>query len=171
MKRIVTAATALAIALSSFTAAPAAAQDKQGPDPMALMLGLAAIGVIAHQVDKNRDKDNDKDKKNSNYYYDDRNEGRHNSHNGGRDDWRHDNRHDNRGNQRVDRRKLIPGQCVVQARVNGRNTNVVSEQCFRRSQGANLPGACEFEIRTNRGRQDVYGVNCLRDRGYRVASR
>ena len=171
MNRFVTAASAVAIALTSFTATPAAAQSNGDRDALALVLGLAAIGVIAHQADKNRDKDKDKD--NSNYYYDDRNDGRHNSHNShngrdDRDDWRNDNRHDNRGAPRVDRRKLIPEHCVVQARVNGRSTNVVSEQCFRRAQGASLPGACEFEIRTNRGRQEVFGMNCLRDRGFRV---
>jgi hypothetical protein len=173
MNRFVTAASAVAIALTSFTATPAAAQSNGDRDALALVLGLAAIGVIAHQADKNRDKDKDKDKDNSNYYYDDRNDGRHNSHNShngrdDRDDWRNDNRHDNRGAPRVDRRKLIPEHCVVQARVNGRSTNVVSEQCFRRARGASLPGACEFEIRTNRGRQEVFGMNCLRDRGFRV---
>lgn len=171
MKRLVTAASALAIALGSLTATPAAAQSNQNRDALGLVLGLAAIGIIAHQVDKNRDKDKDDDKvSRNNYYYDDRYDD-HRGRGHGRDDWRHDGRHDPRRDQHSDRRKLIPEQCVVETRTSNRWTSVVSEDCFRRVRGTGLPDACEFEIRTNRGRQDVYGMNCLQGRGYRIASR
>jgi hypothetical protein len=167
MKRLVTAASALAIAVTSMAAAPAAAQDNSDRSALGLVLGLAAVGIIAHELDKDRDDDREESKRDRNYYSDNRYRDDRYYHYDDRHDGRHDNRHDNRS----DRARLIPRQCVVETRTGGRRTHVVSEQCFRRVQGKGLPGACQFQIRTDRGRQDVYGVNCLRDRGYRVASR
>lgn len=176
MKRLVTAASALAIAVTSMVATPAAAQNNRDRNAIGLVLGLATIGIIANELDKKRDRENDDDddkaSRNNNYYYNDRHDGRHGKGHG-RDDWRHDGRHDdrhgNRGNQGVDRRWLIPERCVVETRNNNRRSSVVSEDCFRRVQRADLPNQCEFDIRTDRGRQEVFGLNCLLDRGYRLA--
>lgn len=66
-------------------------------------------------------------------------------------------------------RKVIPDECLMDVRVNGRRMEVVSGRCVRRAGISRpLPSDCAFDIRTDHGRRTVYGQKCLRSHGWRI---
>lgn len=170
-------ATAAAAAMAFGTAAPAQAASDwgQGPNAMTLILGLAAIGIVAHELDKDR-KDDDDDRKDDRY--DPPRGGYHSGYGYPPGYWGQPSRgqpprggHGYQQPQKVSSAKLIPERCVVEARTNGGWTGFVSEDCFRSARGSRLPDSCETEVRTSRGRQSVHSMSCLSGRGYRIVER
>ena len=153
-RKLIATIAAAAIALSGFTATPAAAMDDR--EVIKLLLGAAAVGVLVNELNKKNKKEIAAEsayRNNNVYRYD-------------------DNRYDNNTrNARVNRNRVIPSSCVFDIRTRNGNRDVVSGNCVERSDfRGNLPKDCKFEIRRDGRKQTVYGASCLRDRGIRIAS-
>lgn len=145
MKRHLIAATAaLSLALSGLTAGPVAAKDRKSDDLVKLLLGAAAVGLILNEM------------------------------NGGR--LFQPNRARTAPDPYVppfgrEPERLIPGECAMDVKINGRWREVISERCVREfGLSRRLPAECAFDIRAEAGVRRVYGPQCLGDHGYRVAT-
>ena len=154
MNRLVTMALTVAmLALSPAAAAPAAAAET---DQIAkLILGLAAAGVIAKVISDRRD--------------DDKNH---------KSEVRRDRLPRLQGAPAASggymhSRKLLPASCErTLAREHVRA--VMPAQCLRERgiDTRSLPRACVFPALSGRKtRVDVYGLGCLKERGFEVATR
>jgi hypothetical protein len=162
MRRQLTAfVAALSLALASLPATQAEARSKKSDDTLAIVLGVAALGLLLSQVNNSNAAPvvtrNIGQKYNSGQKYSD-------------DDW-HDRGNKNwqdRGNRKKQRSRAIPAQCLVDVAVGGRWREVVSARCVD-NMGLNrrLPQECIFKVRTSRGLRQVYGQRCLRDYGVR----
>lgn len=156
-KTATTALLAATIALGALgaSASPAAALGKQDKQVLGALIGLGVLAAIV-------DSANDKRQAAPVTRHDD-------------DRWRPapPRRDDWRKPARVDRRYMIPAQCVEQLRLRGKRHEVVSETCLTRHRvEARLPRACRFDIRQSHGaRKTVYGRNCLEQEGFRVTRR
>ena len=165
--RFIALLTAGALALGA--ASPAAAAS-DGQKVVNTILGIAALGAIIHQIDKNKKKSEPKRDTRYDYRYDDRyGHDRHKWKSGkDRDRWERDHRRED--HRREARALRVPAACVIS--VSGRNgrSQAVSEDCLNRSRfEGKLPRACAFDIRTDRGaRRTVYGTSCLQGRGVQI---
>jgi len=152
------AVTASTLALSPVASVPARAADTR--DIVGAIIGIAAIGAIAHQINKNRKEQRGQPDRRKTY-----DDGRH---------WRHDDRR-GYGRDRRDAR-VLPGQCL-RILDGGRHDGIVfPESCLRQSgvHYGQLPRHCETQIRTYRGTVDVYPARCLARAGWtlpRIAQR
>lgn len=175
MKRIATLVASAAIAIAGMTpATPAAAITPQDQDVLKIVLGLAALGIIARELTEDHgDRKNQPAKR---YPY---------GSNGGGFNGYFPNPNPYRPNPYrsgpwqtgpgwhgavPEASRTIPARCVVEYRDRGRTSQVVSERCFERGRRvADLPKACEVDLNTKSGRGDIYGMNCLRGRGYQIS--
>ena len=163
-RKLIATIAAAAIALSGLTATPAAALDDR--EVVKLLLGAAAVGVLVNELNKKNKKEiaaENAYRNNTSYRYDDNRY----------DDNRYDNnRYDNNSrSSRANRNRVIPQACVFDIRTRNGYRDVVSGHCVERSNfRGNLPKDCKFQVRRNGRSQTVYGANCLRDRGIRIAS-
>ena len=150
MKRqMIAGVTALALALSGLTIQPAEAKGKNN-DALKLLLGAAAVGLLLSQM-------NGTQANPRGFLAPTRRPDRSD------DDW------DDDGRGRITRARLVPGECLMDVRVNGRLREVVSARCLgEMGVASRLPDECAFDIRTAAGRRTVYGPQCLRDYGYRI---
>lgn len=156
--RFIAFLTAGALALGA--ASPAAAAS-DGQKVVNTILGIAALGAIIHQIDKNKKKSEPKRDTRYDYRHGDR-------YGKDRDRWEREHRHED--HRREARALRVPAACVIS--VSGRNgrSQAVSEDCLNRSRfEGKLPRACAFDIRTDRGaRRTVYGTSCLQGRGVHI---
>lgn len=151
-RRLITAFTVAALALTTAFATPAAAMSDKDRRALTLLLGAAAVGVIISESNKNKKKRQAAEVA--------RNPG-----------YGHDILRD-QGSLRRDHRRgvLIPAQCAFSVRGGQGPREVVSSRCLS-EMGLNrrLPRDCAFEIDTGWGSRTVYGARCLRQNGYRIA--
>lgn len=154
-RRILTGLTAGAVALSIIlgSVAPARADDKR--DLIKALAAIAVIGVIAHEVGK------DRDAKPVEHRHDGRPADRWDDR---RDDWRPSYP----ARPQPQQRARIPGACAIEIEGrNHRNVIVYAESCLRKNGIGRLPRSCARDVRFY-GRTDrVYAQGCLRDAGYR----
>lgn len=164
--RVVSTVTAAAIALTTFTAVPAYADDRQTARTVATIVGLAMIGAMIN--------DHKQDKKK-----------RHKSHSNQTKKKVYTQPQKHRGHaqprQRVQpkplprrvSRKLLPQNCLRSYNTRRGQARIFTQRCLERSYHAvnRLPRSCAVRIRTDRGLRAGYGARCLRANGYRLARR
>lgn len=144
--------TLLATALSgvvAFTgAATPASAAPDGEDYAKVLLGLAAVGIIANALQNERESEAATTRR-----WNDPTPPRGHGHQG---HWRE-----------------LPAQCEFAVRTRRGWTEVFGKRCLEREgvRVNRLPDRCEFRIRTENGRRTVYGADCLEDYGYTVEAR
>lgn len=163
-----------AVIITGFNAAPARATDLR--DLAGAAAGIAAVAIIANQLNKSRDRNDESfSSRNSlgqifappqrapQYGY------------GGQ-------QYGHGGNQFIqprplpDRvaRKALPAACLqtVEDR-RGRAVSILGQRCLENNfRGArNLPQACEVDVQSNRGWRTAYDATCLGRAGYTIARR
>lgn len=157
--RLVSATTALALALGSlsFSAAPAAALSDDGEKALGWILGLGAAAILLNEMENG-----------SSQHRGHRNPGFGPDIRDGRViDGRFDGRRN--GPHRPDSRLTVPAQCLIAVRTPNGRREVVSGRC---ADEVRLPHACAFDLITDHGRREtVYGRNCLEGQGYRIGRR
>jgi len=152
--RFVMAVTAVALAVTTFTAAPAQAQeDYRAGQAIATILGLAVVGALIndHRKDKKRDE---------RYRAPVRNQAHGNA-----------NRFQPKALPQLVDRKLLPQQCLRSFQTRNGPTRMFAQRCLERTYRAvnRLPQNCAIRVRTDRGPQFGYEARCLRRNGYRLA--
>ncbi|MEZ5686902.1 MAG: hypothetical protein R3D78_13945 [Paracoccaceae bacterium] len=162
-KTVTTALMAATIALGALgaSATPAAALSKQDRQILGALIGLGVLAAVADSAENNRRAPPPVSRYDDNRWDGDRH-----------GDYRRPAPEPHRP-ARVDRRYMIPAQCVEEVRLRGKWREVVSERCMARNRvETRLPRACRFDIRDPRGdREAVYGRNCLEQEGFRVTRR
>ena len=159
-KAITAATAAAAFALTAIAPTPAAALDDK--EALGLILGLGAAAII---VDNMKDKGRPSSQNWSPYA--ERVDQPWDARRGY--DYRYQDR--NRHQVRLD----VPGRCMITVERRGKRSQMVEGRCLEkvaRREHVRLPQSCAFDIRGDRGfREEVYGKNCLEDRGIRISRR
>ena len=145
-------ATALSGALAFTGSATPAVAAPDGEDVAKILLGLAAVGIIANALQNERERENAAARR--------------------RYDPAPPRDHGRRGGRGGHWREL-PARCEFAVRTRRGWTEVFGRHCLEREgvRVNRLPDQCEFRIRTDRGRRTVYGSECLEDYGYTVEAR
>lgn len=138
----------IALAATSFTAAPARADE----DVAKVIAGLALLGIIAHSAKKERRHDPAPVMRRSH---------RHGGHVGTLP---------RRGHKVSPRRhaKVAPRNCQRSQWTHRGERTVYGARCLQRNAQAKLPRNCLRQARTNSGPQFFYTRRCLRDHGWRA---
>ncbi|WP_323766174.1 hypothetical protein [Marinovum sp.] len=148
---------AAAMALTSLTAAPAAAEHNRNFDRF--IAGAGTILLLNHQSGQPSGRA-------------DLRRGHDNRHGEFRD-----RRHKKHGGFRNLRRAPLPGYCLRRIRTHHGPVRMFGQRCLQRNyrQADWLPGACRMQVRTWRHGRKVtrvgYHPRCLHHRGYRVDGR
>ncbi|MEI4195802.1 hypothetical protein [Roseovarius sp. E0-M6] len=168
--RFITIISALAIALTGLTAAPARADDK---DTAKWIAGIAALAIIGAGIaDANKKK---RHRRQQAHEYRNHNDGRGTAY-GHSDEysWRKHNKHA-RPVPRAVQRKLLPGRCIVRGQTRRGAVRGFGRHCLNRHYGhANsLPQQCAVRARNRNGHYSrvIYRQRCLGQFGYQVARR
>ncbi|KIN74686.1 hypothetical protein [Sulfitobacter guttiformis] len=167
--RLVGTLSAIAIALTTLTAVPAHADNKRAVRTVATILGLAVVGKIIH--------DNNKD----------RSDGRAvvgtSGHGNGYGNGHGGVRRPGNGNghvtthprprplpARIDR-SLLPGKCFYSVPSYQGQVQMFGRRCLEQNYhyANRLPQSCSVRARSNRGTYVGYDARCLRRSGYSLA--
>ncbi len=166
--RLIGTLAATAIAFMSFSAVPAYADDRRAVRTIATILGIAVVGKIIH--DKNKDRKKERAAREQKVYK---------SHRPNRVEMHrprpraHDpvQRHPRVAPRplprRVDR-KLLPQNCFRSYNTRNGAAHVFDERCLQRNYAHvnRMPQSCAQRIRTNEGPRIGYDARCLRRNGY-----
>lgn len=135
---------AAAIAITGVSAAPARAGDDEVGAALAALLGLAIVGAVIH--DKNKDKK--------------------------RRHVVHTPVHPKPIPPRVNR-KLLPQQCLRSFNTHQGKARIFGQRCLNQNYrfAQNLPAACHRQVWTSRGWRAGFGARCLNRHGYQLARR
>ncbi|APX12993.1 hypothetical protein [Tateyamaria omphalii] len=135
---------AAAIAITGFSAAPARAGDDEVGAALAALLGLAIVGAVIHDRNKDRKK-------------------RHTV---------HTPVHPKPVPKRVNR-KLLPQQCLRSFHTNQGQRRVFGQRCLHNHYqfAHSLPQTCRREFYTDRGWRRGYGARCMSRHGFQLARR
>jgi hypothetical protein len=161
-----------AVLVTGFNAAPARATDIR--DLAGAAAGIAAVAIIANQLNKQRDRGDE--------VYSSRNSlGQILAPNRNAQQYGYGGQQHGHGGQHFvkprplpDRvaRKALPAACLqtVEDR-RGRAFNVLGQRCLENNfRGArNLPRSCAVDIQSHRGWRSAYDANCLSRSGYSIA--
>lgn len=74
---------------------------------------------------------------------------------------------DGQGRGRYIDRWTLPDACLETVRARGRTVDVYHRGCLNRADYRNLPGHCQINLNTDRGRRVGYEALCLYNAGYR----
>ncbi|MEX0311444.1 MAG: hypothetical protein AB3N17_14505 [Tateyamaria sp.] len=145
-RQFIAAVAAAAIAITGFSAAPARANDDQVGAALAALLGLAIVGAVIH--DKNKDK---KRRQTVNVPAP---------------------VHPKPIPPRVNR-KLLPQQCLRSFNTHQGKARIFGQRCLNNNYqfARNLPAACHRQVWTDRGWRAGFGARCLKKHGYQLARR
>lgn len=169
------AATSIVITGIGIAAAPARANDNDAANALAALLGLAIVGAVIHN--KNKDDDhvsrhqthtNHHKPKHHNKHGHTSHKQKHNAHKHG-----HNNRHQNTYNHRPRHSShVLPGHCMRSWRTHDGRMRVFSQRCLQRNYGdtAVLPDRCYRRARTQNGTRHGFAVRCLSRHGYQFAN-
>lgn len=146
---------AVAIAATTFSAAPAFADrhNDRAAHAIATVLGIAVVGKIIH----------------------DNNKGRSNKHvtvKRPRHDVGNSRTHSRPKDKRVGRATL-PRKCFQSFRTRHGQVNMFAHRCLKRSFNAvhRLPSNCKQRVQTHRGKISGFNARCLKRNGFRVSRR
>ena len=171
--RFVGAVTAAAVTLTTFTAAPAFADDERTARAIAAILGLAVVGKIIHDNNKDRDhvtrhvyKEPPKAKKKQvkkqkvQTYQQPRRANKQRYQNG--------SIYAKPLPSRVSR-KTLPQHCLRSFQTRRGYVRMLPRRCLERNYDFvnRLPQHCGIRVRTDRGPRMGYAARCLRQNGYR----
>lgn len=158
-RSFIAAISALAIAITGFSAAPARAGDDDVAKALAVILGLAVVGTV---INKRND-----DKKARQQV--------HTQHQSHKSHKVHKPRHDyvkpRPLPRKVDRR-LLPQHCLYNLRTDrGHPIQAFGHNCLSRSYSFtnSLPNHCAQRVQTRHGYGYAYGAHCLSKQGYQLA--
>ncbi|WP_299027153.1 hypothetical protein [uncultured Sulfitobacter sp.] len=178
--RFIGTVTAAALAMTAFTAAPAFADNDRTARTIATILGLAAVGAIIHEnnKDKKRARQTHAKPVRKQHSLVHRHGAQQHSHANGRNAHRHTHTQQRQRvqpkplPQRVNR-KLLPQRCFRSFDTRRGQVRMFGNRCLERNyQFVNrLPQNCFVRVRTNEGKRSGYGARCLRQNGYRLARR
>lgn len=168
--RLVGTCTALAIALTTISAAPAYAgsdRDERNARALATILGIAIVGKIIHDNNKDRDekviRKSSKPTHKQTYQRVERQ---------GQRTYGKSNRHVQPKPlpRRVDR-KLLPQNCFRSFETRRGQVHMFGRRCLERNfrYVNRLPQNCAQRVRTDRGVRAGFDARCLRRNGYRLA--
>jgi hypothetical protein len=171
-RRFIASILTAAVLVTGFNAAPVQAMDVR--DIAGAAAGIAAVAIIANQLNKSRDR--------SDPYTSSRNSlgqiiapSRGVPQYGfGTPQYGYGGQHFVQPRPLPDRvaRKALPAACLqtVEDR-RGRPVNILGQRCLDDNfRGArSLPGACMVDVRSNRGLRTAYDANCLSRAGYTIA--
>jgi len=167
--RFVGTLTAAAVALTTFTAAPAFADDERNARAIAAILGLAVVGKIIHDNNKNRDhvsqqvyKEKPKAKKQKQHKAKKQRQT-------GQAGWYTDRRLPAKPLPRRVSRKILPQHCLRSFETRRGYIRMLPRRCLERNYNFvnHLPQHCGVRVRTERGPRMGYAARCLRQNGYR----
>lgn len=160
-----------AVLVTGFNVVPARAMDIR--DVAQAAAGIAAVAIIANELNKSRDRGEGifssrsglgqviAPQRQQSYGYD-------------RHSYGHGGQHFVQPRPLPDRvaRKALPAACLqtVEDR-RGRAVNILGQRCLENNfRGArSLPGACMVDVQSNRGWRTAYDANCLSRAGYSIA--
>ncbi|KFE35095.1 hypothetical protein [Thioclava atlantica] len=161
-------ATTIALGAVAATATPAAALGKKDRDALKVLLGIGAAALILDSVNNsNRQRAQPAPRHYTNETWQQRQTRLE------RERRERERREARDRRERHDRDRIsLPQQCVQQVRTRTGWSEVVSADCLDRHTRARLPDRCSFDMKTGRNRyEEVYGRNCLEDRGVRFSRR
>jgi hypothetical protein len=146
--RFIATLTAVAIAMTAVSAAPAHADDRRAARTAATILGLAVVGALIHDATKDKDERYVEPQPRRHVQPRPRVEPRPLP-------------------RRVDR-KILPQQCLRSYPTRHGNTHMFGRRCLEQNYRAvnRLPQNCTVRIRTDRGPRAGYDARCLRRNGY-----
>ena len=138
----IAAIAAVAIAITGFSAAPARAGDDEVGAALAALLGLAIVGAVIH--DKNKDKK--------------------------RRQVVHAPAPPKPIPPRVNR-KLLPQHCLRSFHTHQGKARIFGQRCLNQHYkfARSLPQACHRQVWTDRGWRAGFGARCLNRHGYQLA--
>lgn len=160
--RLIGTVTAIAMALTTFTAAPAHADDQRAARIAATILGIAVLGAIIN--------DQKKGKKKAQEIYRQPVQNKVHTH-------RENNNVQHRGYvqprplpERVSRKQL-PQNCLRSFDTRDGRAHIFGRRCLERNYRAadHLPQDCAVTLRTHDGKRAGYDARCLRRNGYSLA--
>ncbi len=170
LSRLIGTFTAVAIALTTVSAAPAYAgndRDKRNARALATILGIAIVGKIIHDNKKDRDKKVVRKSNRSTHSQGHQRVQRH-----GQRTYGKTNRHVQPRPlpRRVDR-KLLPQNCFRSFNTRRGQVHMFGRRCLEQNFrfANNLPRDCAQRVRTDRGVRAGFDARCLRRNGYRLA--
>ncbi len=137
----------IALVATSFTAAPARADE----DVFKVIAGLVVIGALANAANKKRDREraraaqvNRRVEHPTPLYQ------------------------KNRRATRIDRARVAPQRCIREQWTHRGNRQVYGARCMQRHAQAQLPQTCLRQNQTNSGPRYFYAPRCLRQQGWRA---
>ncbi|CUH64556.1 hypothetical protein TG4357_01355 [Thalassovita gelatinovora] len=148
------------LALTSFTAVPARASDR---DLVQFLAGATALIIIGSALsDSNRHTTATQQQPRNQDRYRQQENRRHEEDRRRHDDWRSPDR-----GRRV---AALPGGCLIQANTQYGRQRVFGARCLEvhYSQANRLPDTCRTRISDRDGRRPGYLASCLAQRGFRV---
>jgi hypothetical protein len=143
----------IALAATSFTAAPARADE----DVFKVIAGLVVIGALANAANKKRDREKEraraaqvsrKAQQHTPLYQ--------------------KNRRATRIDRAIDRARVAPQRCVREQWTHRGTREVYGARCMQRHARAQLPQTCLRQNQTNSGPRYFYAPRCLRQQGWRA---
>ena len=147
----------VAVAVTGITTAQARAEAS---DTAKVLMGLAAVGIIAHAIDKKRSSAAAEGAvtvtRDSRI---------------GRDDWRNDGwRQDDWRSPKYQKSRLLPGECLRPYSTDRGIQRLMGADCVARNTRhlAKLPKDCRVRVYTRQGRDWAYGPRCLMQAGFRI---
>jgi hypothetical protein len=167
--RFVGAVTAAAVTLTTFTAAPAFADDERTARAIAAILGLAVVGKIIHDNNKSRDhvtqhvyKEKPKVKKHKQHKTKKHRQS-------GQAGWYTQREFPAKPLPRRVSRKTLPQHCLRSFETRRGHIRMLPRRCLERNYSFvhRLPQHCGVRVRTERGPRMGYAARCLRQNGYR----
>ncbi|MDF1726298.1 MAG: hypothetical protein P1U53_00985 [Sulfitobacter sp.] len=159
-RRFIATIAAAAVALTALGSAPALANERDNARLLAAILGIAVVGKIIH--DKNKDKDRVHQPAPRHKPQVQHHRPRQNAHG-----------LQPRPLPRGYNRKLLPGNCLQSFDTRQGRVRMFGNRCLQRSyKFANrLPQHCVTRVRTHQGPRRGFEANCLRREGYSLARR
>lgn len=165
-RKFIAGVIAAAVVVTTLGASPARADDKDVARAVAAILGIAIVGKIIHDRNKDRDEEAVTHRRPEPVYQPPR------VHRP-RDEYRPGGVHPRPLPDRVGRgdRRLLPGHCFRSYDTRHGPVRMFGEDCLQQTmRHANrLPQHCLRQVRANRTRIYGYEARCLRDAGYQLA--
>lgn len=167
-RKFISVLCAAAVGVTAFSAAPARADDDDLARALAAVLGVAILGKIIHESQKD-------DAPKVTRRYDPKPEyrshqPRHVERDHGRIQPRDLPRRVQRDTRRRVDRRLLPGQCLRSHNTQLGRIVMMGKRCLEANYrfSNRLPQACAQRIRTHEGKRQGYDARCLRQNGYRL---
>ncbi len=154
-RRLIATVLSLALAATSFTTAPARADE----DLAKIVGGLVVLGVIAKAIERDRERDKKREaaRVSRNHVQPAPIIRRHN-----------DRRHGYKRPEHRRHAKIAPQRCLSHAWTYRGKQPVFEARCMKRHTRAQLPQDCLRQNRTLHGPRYFYSPRCLRHDGWRV---